>query len=385
MSFGRCRSNLEHRPCRSLPEQPSLKFARAARGLILESLRYQLAYLAGRPANKSTDSVPHSGRRRSASWSCRCSSSPRARQSRGATSSSSPRRSATRTPAPPTPALPTSFFAWCRGARSHPAAHRAHAVAAYVERLRPGAPPPGQAAPRGRPHAVRLARHRPGRTANPAARSRAPSTSSTKGKTRVPTRDEAKALLDGIPADSVIGLRDRALIATLVYTFARISAALAMKVEDYYPVGKRWWVRLHEKGGKSHAVRPTTPLQATSTPTSRPPASPRTARAPLFRSAAGRTGRLTTRRWPRRRPHDRRGGPSAAGLATGLAATRSGRAASPPTSRMAACSSTRSGWPRIRPPAPQALRPARRGRLHGRGRKNLAVGTTHLVDLAICA
>jgi hypothetical protein len=22
-----------------------------------------------------------------------------------------------------------------------------------------------------------------------------------------------------------------------------------MRVEDYYPNGKRWWVRLHEKGG----------------------------------------------------------------------------------------------------------------------------------------
>jgi integrase len=45
-----------------------------------------------------------------------------------------------------------------------------------------------------------------------------------------------------------------ALIATMVYSFARISAVLAMKVEDYYPNGKRWWIRLHEKGGKFHEV-----------------------------------------------------------------------------------------------------------------------------------
>ena len=49
-----------------------------------------------------------------------------------------------------------------------------------------------------------------------------------------------------------MGLRDRALIGLLVYSFARIGAALAMKVEDYYPQGRRMWVRLHEKGGKRH-------------------------------------------------------------------------------------------------------------------------------------
>jgi hypothetical protein len=27
-----------------------------------------------------------------------------------------------------------------------------------------------------------------------------------------------------------------------------------MNVEDYYPQGKRWWVRLHEKGGKQHEM-----------------------------------------------------------------------------------------------------------------------------------
>jgi integrase len=40
----------------------------------------------------------------------------------------------------------------------------------------------------------------------------------------------------------------------LIYSFARISAALAMNVEDYHPQGKRWWVRLHEKGGKQHEM-----------------------------------------------------------------------------------------------------------------------------------
>ena len=49
-------------------------------------------------------------------------------------------------------------------------------------------------------------------------------------------------------------LRDRALIATLTYSFARIGAALKMKVEDLRPKGAGWQVQLHEKGGKQHVM-----------------------------------------------------------------------------------------------------------------------------------
>jgi integrase len=49
-------------------------------------------------------------------------------------------------------------------------------------------------------------------------------------------------------------LRDRALIATLTYSFARITAALKMKVEDLRPRGAGCTVRLHEKGGKQHSM-----------------------------------------------------------------------------------------------------------------------------------
>jgi integrase len=48
------------------------------------------------------------------------------------------------------------------------------------------------------------------------------------------------------------GLRDRSIIAAMVYTFARVGAVVAMNVEDYYAQGKRSWLRLHEKGGKRH-------------------------------------------------------------------------------------------------------------------------------------
>ena len=68
------------------------------------------------------------------------------------------------------------------------------------------------------------------------------------------SREATRQLLDSIDVESMSGLRDRALIATMTYSFARIGAVLAMKVEDYYPQGKRWWLRLHEKGGKRHEV-----------------------------------------------------------------------------------------------------------------------------------
>ncbi len=89
---------------------------------------------------------------------------------------------------------------------------------------------------------------------NPAAAVRGPKHVVKKGKTPVLDGDEAKQLLASIDTSTVVGLRDRALIALLIYSFARISAALHMNVEDYYPQGKRWWVRLHEKGGKQHEM-----------------------------------------------------------------------------------------------------------------------------------
>src|SRR5208283_2591891 len=64
----------------------------------------------------------------------------------------------------------------------------------------------------------------------------------------------AKKLLDSIPKDSVSGLRDRALIAAMLYSFARVSAVLKLKVDDYYHNGARRWLRLHEKGGKEHEM-----------------------------------------------------------------------------------------------------------------------------------
>ena len=74
------------------------------------------------------------------------------------------------------------------------------------------------------------------------------------GKTPVLESIEWRKLLDSIPTTTLRDLRDRALIATLTYSFARINAALQMKVEDLRPRGAGWTIRLHEKGGKQHSM-----------------------------------------------------------------------------------------------------------------------------------
>ena len=86
---------------------------------------------------------------------------------------------------------------------------------------------------------------------NPASAVRGPKHVVKTGKTPVLDGKEWRTLLDSIPTDTV---RDRALIATLTYSFARINAALKMTVEDLRPQGASWRLRLHEKGGKHHTM-----------------------------------------------------------------------------------------------------------------------------------
>ena len=89
---------------------------------------------------------------------------------------------------------------------------------------------------------------------NPAASVRGPSHTTRKGKTPVLDATEARQLLDSIDVSTPIGLRDRALIGLMVFSFARVGAALAMRVEDVYVQQRRLWVRLREKGGKRHEM-----------------------------------------------------------------------------------------------------------------------------------
>ena len=75
-----------------------------------------------------------------------------------------------------------------------------------------------------------------------------------RGKTPLLDPQEARQLIDAIDTTTVIGLRDRALIGLMVYSFARIGAAIGMRVDDVYAQNRRLWVRLHEKGAKQHAT-----------------------------------------------------------------------------------------------------------------------------------
>lgn len=146
------------------------------------------------------------------------------------------------------------FMEWCaeRGITALPAVRPVH-VAAWIEDL-------------GRSHAVptvklRLAAIRhlfdwmvTGQVmpSNPAHAVRGPSYSTKKGKTPVLSPEEARHLLASIPADTISGKRDRALIGLMTYAFARIGAALSMDVRDVFVQNRRLWVRLREKGGKNH-------------------------------------------------------------------------------------------------------------------------------------
>jgi len=149
-----------------------------------------------------------------------------------------------------------AFFQWCERKRiSNLSAIYVHHVAAYIEQLMKK-----RATPTVKQHlaAIRMlfnwlvvGQIVP---SNPAAAVRGPKYVVKKGKTPVLLGEEARHLLDSITTETVVGLRDRAFIALLVYTFSRVSAAVAMNVDDVYIQGKRTWVRLHEKGGKEHAL-----------------------------------------------------------------------------------------------------------------------------------
>src|SRR5207249_2296134 len=89
---------------------------------------------------------------------------------------------------------------------------------------------------------------------NPASAVRGPRHVVRKGKTPVLSAEETRHLLASIGVRTPVGLRDRALIALLTYTFARVGAAVKMRVEDVYTQGRRTWARLHEKGGKRHEM-----------------------------------------------------------------------------------------------------------------------------------
>jgi site-specific recombinase XerD len=117
-----------------------------------------------------------------------------------------------------------------------------------------------------------------------------------KDKTPVLTTDEARVLLDSIDTSGVVGLRDRALIALMTYTFARVGAAAGkMRVEDVYVQGRRRWVRLHEKGGKRHEMPCHHKLEAFLEEYIEAAGIKDDPKGYLFRTTEGQSGTLTTR------------------------------------------------------------------------------------------
>ena len=113
------------------------------------------------------------------------------------------------------------------------------------------------------------------------------------GKTPVLEPAEARALLDSIDIATPVGLRDRALIALMVYSFARIGAALGMRVEDVFTQNRRLWVRLREKGGKAHAMPCHHALEEYLTAYLEGTGIAGDGKGPLFRTIGRGTARLT--------------------------------------------------------------------------------------------
>src|SRR5271166_1875001 len=89
---------------------------------------------------------------------------------------------------------------------------------------------------------------------NPAARAKPPRLERESAHTAVFEQNEIKAFLEAIKLDSLIDKRDKALCSVLLYSWARVSAVVTLRVEDYYERKGERWLRLHEKRGKIHEV-----------------------------------------------------------------------------------------------------------------------------------
>jgi len=145
------------------------------------------------------------------------------------------------------------FLGWCEERGLMPAAIRPHDVATYIEELQIEVSAPSV---KQQLAAIRMMFNWlvTGQIVptNPAAAVRGPKHVVKTGKTPVLEGSQWRKLLASISDMTLRDVRDRALIATLTCSFARIGAALNMKVEDLRPRGAGWTIRLHEKGGKEH-------------------------------------------------------------------------------------------------------------------------------------
>ncbi len=139
---------------------------------------------------------------------------------------------------------------------------------------------------------------------NPCHAVRGPKLKVTTGKTPALDEADAKLLLNSITGTDLVSLRDRAIIALMIYSFARISAALSMDVKDYSARGRRMWIQLKEKGGRQHAMPCHHKLEEYLDAYVRAAGITDQKNGPLFRSAKGRTGVLTENRLRRGNAYD---------------------------------------------------------------------------------
>jgi integrase/recombinase XerD len=130
---------------------------------------------------------------------------------------------------------------------------------------------------------------------NPAASVRGERYSVTEGKTPEITVDQERVLLASIPTADIVGLRDRAIAAVLIYTAARVGAVAGLTVGCFAQDGTQWSIRFLEKGGKVRDI-PARPDLAEYVLAYMDAAGLRTAAAesPLFRRLARKARILTT-------------------------------------------------------------------------------------------
>ena len=102
--------------------------------------------------------------------------------------------------------------------------------------------------------ALRLARRQPGPPRDPRGRGARTEARGHQELDAGPLAGGGKAAPRQHRPGTLAGLRDRALLSVMLYSFARVSAVLGMRRQDYFQQGSRGWLRLHEKGGKRHDV-----------------------------------------------------------------------------------------------------------------------------------
>lgn len=129
---------------------------------------------------------------------------------------------------------------------------------------------------------------------NPAASVRGPKHQVAGGKTPAISPEQARQVLHSLDLSNVVGLRDRAIIAVLIYTAARGGAVAKLRLRDFSSDGRQWLFRFDEKGGKVRDIPARHDLEGYMLDYMREAGiGDEPGDAPLFRTARGKTKALT--------------------------------------------------------------------------------------------